>query len=224
MSETRQPPQADEEFNDGFERELKEMWQESTCAMPGAANEPTLKLAEWVARFDRKVFWQNFVEYVAVGIVLTRTGFDIASGDRPLVASLASIAAAVFIASCMWRKHRDTPRLHPEASANAYRDALLARLDRQIELARSVRYWYVLPAWLFLVVLFASRAVRMLANSAESRSIVPGVFFLTVEFLLATGICVLVIWVNEHYRVRKLREERAHVESVMVEGSEEGLA
>lgn len=221
MSDGRQPPRADGTFNDEFEQELMEMWQESTCPMPGGPRQNTLDLGAWVAKFDRRVFWRNFVEFVAVGVVLVRSGLDIAAGDRPLIAPLSGIAAAIFIALYIWRKHRDTPPLDPAANASTYRDALLNRLDRQIALARSVRYWYVLPAWLFLLVMFASRALRMSANRATSDSVFPGLFFLTIEFLLATGICVLVIWLNEHLRVSKLQKERQRVESIRVDSSEE---
>ncbi len=220
MSDSRQPPPAGEGFNDGFEQELMEMWQESTCPMPGDSSEQTLKLSAWVARFDRRVFLRNLVEYTAVAIVLVRSGFEIASGERPLIAPLTSIVAALFIASYIWRKHRETSPLNPEASARTYRDALLKRLDRQIELGRTVRYWYVLPVWLFFLVVFAYGAVRMLTNATESGTPFPGLFFQTVEFLLATGICVVVIWLNEHRNLRKLEKESERVEDIRIEGEE----
>src|SRR5687767_9940497 len=125
MSDTRQPPRPEEGFNDGFEEELMEMWQESTWPMPSGPGKDTLKLAAWVEKFDRRVFWRNFIEYVAVGIVLIRSAFEIAAGDRPLIAPLTSIAVCIFIASYLWRKHRDTPPLDPAATATAYRVALL---------------------------------------------------------------------------------------------------
>jgi hypothetical protein len=218
MSDTRQPTRPEEGFNDGFEQELMEMWQENTCPTPGSPGEYTPDFPAWVAKFDRKVFWQNFAEYAAVAIVLVRSVHEIDSGDRPLIAPLASITAAIFIGCYLWRKHRGTPSLDPMASAKTYRDALVDRLNRQIELARSVRYWYVLPVWCFFLVVFAGGTIRMLANPVESGSTF---LFLAIEFLLATAICVLLIWLNERYRVPKLQKEIERVKSIQIQGPEE---
>jgi hypothetical protein len=201
-------------MSEEFEKEWTEMWQESTCPMPGGPGQDTLRLAAWVKQVDRRVFRRNFIEYVAAGIVFIRSVMDIAAGDRPLIASLTSIAACVFIASYLWRKHRDTPPLDPASTATAYRTALLDRLDRQIRLARSVRYWYVLPVWVVFLVVFVWGAVGLFANGPEGAPAAMRFVFLTVEFLLATGVGVLVVWLNERYRLRKLLAERQQVEGI----------
>jgi hypothetical protein len=186
------------------EKEIKDMWQETNCPTPGGFDALVNQLAAGVERFDRKVFWQNLVEYGAMLIVLARSGFDIADGERPLIAPLTSIAATFFIGFYLWRKYRPLPALDPSATATAYRAALLTRLEREIRMARSVRYWYVLPAWTFFVVVFAAGVAR---NRSQA-------LFYGLEFLLASLFCAFIIWLNEHFRVRKLQADKDRVEAL----------
>jgi hypothetical protein len=215
MSESDGPPVI-HRFDD-FDKELIEMWQENTCPMPGAPSELARHLAGLVDKFDRRIFWRNFVEYGAGVVVLIRSGFDIAVGDRMFVAPLTSIAATIFIMTYIWRKHRHTKPLDPAADAAAYRSALLSRHDRQLRLARSVRYWYVLPAWIFFVVVLVTGFIRANAPQGNGSEFVFG---LIAEFLLASGLCAIVIWMNEKYAVRKLVEHRRRIEALITDAGE----
>jgi hypothetical protein len=205
MSDMQRPPD-NPIFDDSMDKEMIQMWQENTYPLPGNPSEITRNLALSLRQFDRRVFWRNTVEYLAAAIVLIRSFFDIASGERHLIAPLTSIGATLFVVTYVWRKHRDSKPPDPTADANVYRTALLGRLDRQIQLARSVRYWYVLPCWFFFLTVLASGVLKGLA-------FIP----LFAEFLLATALCVFVVWLNEKYGTRKLEAERKRINASVIE-------
>jgi hypothetical protein len=60
--------------------------------------------------------------------VLIRSFFDIASGDRLLIAPLTSIAVALFIGFNIWRRHRIAAPVDPTANVHEYRLALVIGL------------------------------------------------------------------------------------------------
>jgi len=211
---------SDPGFDGSLDKELITMWQE--CSTPGGASLPTRQLAGWVKSFDRRIFWWNFVEYAAAVIVLTRAGFEIAKGDRYLIAPLTGIAVVLFIVISIWWSHRHNHPPDPLADARSYRTALLARIDRQIRLTLRVRYWYVLPAWIYFLTVFVSGTVKVFNETPERISIGNAVLGLALAFLSATALCVIVVWLNERFGLRKLQEERKRVQSILTESTEEG--
>jgi hypothetical protein len=209
MSEIQRPSH-DLSFDDNFDKELIQMWQENTYPRPGNSREVRRQLLLSLKKLDRRIRWRNIVEYAAAAVVLIRSGFDIASGERLLIAPLTSIAAVLFIVTYIWRKNRNAQPVDPTADASAYRTAMLQRLDRQIQLARSVRYWYVLPCWIFFLMVLASGVLKGLALGP-----------LLAEFLLATGVCVVVVGLHEKYGARKLEAERDRVNAFSMESNNE---
>ena len=163
----------------------------------------------WARAFDRRIFWRNLVEYGAGVIVLARSGLEFISGERHWTVPLTSVVITMFVLGYIWQKHRRARPIDPDADAAEYRAALLARIDDQIALAISARYWYVLPVWIFFVVVFVAGAVRA-----------PNATRITqfgVEFLLATSVAVLIVWLNERYGVRGLQRTRQRVERLNAE-------
>ena len=102
-------------------------------------------------RFDSHILWRNFREYAAA---LAVVGFGVwrflAGDDRLQVGAI--VFGAAFVAGYLWFQHRRLPRLDPAATAHDYQAALLARIDRQIALLGSVRYWYLLPLYVPVLV------------------------------------------------------------------------
>ena len=157
-------------------------------------------IAKRVEKFDRRIFWRNMREYVAGGGLIAWFLWMLRyPGQRYL--SLAGILAVGFVMIYLWLSQRKKQPLDPSADVRSYQTALLERYDRQIELLRRVKYWYVAPlyAWMILV-LFT----------------VPSTNMKRLPYFIAfTAFSAVVIWLNEGYAVRKLRKARQDAESLM---------
>jgi len=197
-------------FDENFDKELIQMWQENTFPSSGSPSDLSRQLSGMVKKFDHRIRWRNIIEYSAGVVVLIRSMFEIAFGERLLFAPLTGIAAVLFVMTYMWKQHRTTQPLDPGANASTYRTALLQRLDRQIRLLRSVRYWYVLPCWIFFVSVVTSDVL-------QGRRFVPSM----MGFLSATALCVVVIRLNERVGLRKLEAERQRVLAIDTDSNEE---
>lgn len=194
-------------FDDNFRQELIQMWQDETYSKPADPGHVTRQFALSLKKLDGRILGRNIVEYGAAVIVIVRSLFEISSGERLLFVPLTSIAVAIFIGTYIWRRHRASKRPDPTADASAYRTALLDRLDGQLHLIRGVRYWYVLPCWIFFLAVLTSGVLK-------------GLPFLPLlgEFFFASALCVVVIWLNEKYGARRLAAERERVHNHQKEG------
>jgi hypothetical protein len=194
-----------EELDDKFDELLMDVWQHGVA--PDAEESDLKRQVEgWAQAFDRRIFWRNVIEYAAGVVVLVRSGLEFMSGERPWIVPLTSVVITFFIMAYLWQKHGKTRPVHPVANAAEFRAALLARIDEQIALTASVRYWYVLPVWMFFVVVFVTGAAR--APNATR------VLHFGLEFLAATAVAVAIVWLNERYGMRRLKETRLRVESL----------
>jgi hypothetical protein len=86
----------------------------------------------------------------------------------------------------------------------SYQAALLDRYDHQIRLLRRVKYWYVLPIYLWMLLVIVT---------------VPGRFpgGRITYFAIATLLAAFIVWLNEGYGVRKLRAARREAESLVAD-------
>jgi uncharacterized membrane protein YbaN (DUF454 family) len=180
-------------------KELIRMWQESTLPGPFDPSKLAREISGQVRTFDRRIFWRNFREYAAGFLFMGFMLLNVVHPERRLI-GFSGIAAVAFVMIYMWRSHRSTPQLDTTADARSYQAALLARYDRQIRLLRNVKYWYVLPlyAWMVLTV-FLTRA--------------PGARMTYLAVM--TAFAAFIVWLNEGYAVRKLREQRKKTESML---------
>jgi hypothetical protein len=198
-----------EEQDNGLDTLLMEAWQ---CGVTNEGSEQIdmkRQIERWAQAFDRRIFWRNLIEYGAGVVVLVRSGLEFASGERHWTIPLTSVVITFFILGYVWQKHRRARPVDPDANAGEYRAALLARIDDQIALTASARYWYVLPVWIFFVIVFITGALR---TPNATRILQFG-----VEFLLATAFAVLIVWLNERYGMRGLQKARQRVESLNTE-------
>jgi hypothetical protein len=198
-----------EEQDNGMDTLLMEVWQRGVTNEASEQIDMNRQIERWAQAFDRRIFWRNLIEYGAGVIVLLRSGLEFASGERHWTVPFTSVVITLFILGYLWQKHRRARPVDPDANAAEYRAALLARIDDQIALTASARYWYVLPVWIFFVVVFASGALR----TPNATRILQ--FF--VEFLLATSVALLIVWLNERYGMRGLQKARQRVESLNTE-------
>ena len=102
------------------------------------------------------------------------------------IGALVGIGSVGFVMAYLWWKHRGLQPLDPTADVIAYKTALLARVDDQIRLVRSVTYWYLLP--LFLPVLWqAARVWDKRPWAAVLSLAVVGAAFAFVRWLNVTA-------------------------------------
>jgi uncharacterized membrane protein YfcA len=185
--------------------ELVRLWQESLRPAPDPE-----RLARQVARltlrrFDRRISFRNAREYVAALAVVAFGAWRWAAGDDRLQAG-AVVVGAAFVAAYLWLQHRRLPRPDPAAPARAYQSALLFRIDRQIALLGSVRYWYLLP--LYVPVLL------QVARTWQAHQRVAAAVVLLVVTAAYAGLAYL----NERLAVGHLKAERARVVSLYEDG------
>jgi hypothetical protein len=198
-----------EEQDNGQDTLLIEVWQRGMSNHPKEPIDVKRQIAGWAQAFERRIFWRNLIEYGAGVVVLVRSALEFASGERHWAVPLTSVVITFFILGYLWQKHRKARPVDPDANATEYRAALLDRIDEQIALTASARYWYVLPAWVFFVVVFVAGAMR----APDARRITE----FGVEFLLASLVAVLIVWLNERYGMRRLQRTRQRVESLHTE-------
>jgi hypothetical protein len=189
------------------DRELFRLWQEMPPPSRSAdAAQLARELRHRTAKFDRRIFWRNFREYAAGAVMLL--WFVWLSFHPPLRAiAFAGIAAVSFVMAYLWLSHRGTMRLDPAVDVKSYQLALLARYDHQIRLLKRVKYWYVLPAYLWMLLVIVSVPSRF-----------PG--GRVAHFVIVTAFALFVVWLNEGYGVRKLRAERRNTESLIREADQ----
>ena len=153
-----------------------------------------------VWRFDQTLFWRNAREYAAgIALLVVFVGQLFMGDDR--VGALVGIASVGFVLGYLWWKHRGLHPLDPASDAIAYKAALLARVDDQIRLLRSVTYWYLLP--LSLPTLW--QAVGVWDKSPWAA---------VVSMAVVGALFTFLRWLNVTAGVGALLATRANVESM----------
>lgn len=181
--------------------DLVRLWQESLLPSPDPDRMARQLAGLALRRFDHGIFWRNAREYAAALGVVAFGVWRLLAGDDPWQAG-AIVGGASFVAGYLWLQHRRLPRLDPSATARDYQAMLLARIDRQIALLGSVRYWYLLPLYLPVFV--------QAAQAWEAGERTAAVVLLVVVTALYVGLA----YVNERLAVRLLQDERARVASL----------
>jgi hypothetical protein len=189
------------------EDDLIRCWQSTQPV--GPAPDParlTRAMASTVASFDRKIFRRNAAEYLGCAFLLVWSGLDLWNGDK--LAGI-SIGAVLFVMSYLWWNHRKQRVPDASADVRSYQAALLERFDRQIRLVSRVKYWYLLPLYVSVIVSASKTWLRRPAAALLGLAIVGAVF-------------VFIWWLNEVAGVRRLQQARARVAD-MFEGGKDGV-
>lgn len=181
--------------------ELMALWQESTRPAPDRTEIARLAGRAAMNRFDRAIRSRNLREYAAGFIVVAFFGWQLAHG-RFVGLDLAAIAAVLFVLGFLWSHHRNIAPLDPTARASDYQAAMLSRIDSQIRLLSSIRYWYLLPFYVPIVWVTVLVSRRSL--------VVAGLFF-----VLSTLLYAAIAWLNEKIGVRHLIRQRAQIEALL---------
>jgi hypothetical protein len=154
-------------------------------------------------RFDRTIRMRNWREGGAG--VLVAALFAVIAWNSPnalaRAGNLVVAASGLWVAFCIWRYGREAPPPAPDRSLADFQQALLREYDHQIRLLKNVKYWYLLPPYVGL--LLASAGIVM-ANTAKGW---PQLVAMAIYTALFGGVW----WANEVYGVRKLRRQRTRL-------------
>src|SRR4051794_34858584 len=142
--------------------ELRDLW----CSQPQQQRKGEDMLALVIERtrtLDRRVAARNALEIAASIIVLA--GFAFAAWHAPggiEKLGMAMVAASgAWIAWYVWRKGTGPATPDRNADLHSYENLLLDNYDHQIRLLKNVKYWYVMPPYIGLLVAWMGRAVRV---------------------------------------------------------------
>ena len=183
--------------------ELMQLWQQGVSSSPDGAEVARLAARASMRRFDRLIARRNLAEFLAAAGALAFLGWRIAIGHERIGNAL-SFASVTFVVAYLWWQHRQGMALDPAADAEAYRVALIAGLDRQVALLRTVWYWYLLPLYVPMV---------LQAVSVWERSRAAALVFMTVVTAVYVGLGLL----NSRAGVTRLLTERARLEALYQE-------
>jgi len=194
--------------------ELRELW----CSQPyerATKWEDLVKLVEKKTKqFDRAILVRNLLECAAALVVFVLfTSYAVRTSDALQRLGLIVVAAsAVWIIYFLLRYGRGSANADPSQDLSAYRRALLERYDRQIRLLKSVKYWYLLPPYVGLLI----GSAGVLLNHRRLGLIGWGDF---LGPALYTAFFAFVWWLNEVGGVARLRSERARLLSILNEAN-----
>jgi len=157
-------------------------------------------------QFDRTIRLRNWRECGA-GVLVTAIFAFIAWRSPNALAragNLVVAASGLWVAFCMLRYGREAPTATPDRSLADFQRALLRKYDYQIRLLKNVKYWYLLPPYVGL--LMASAGILM-ADAAKGRPGWPQL----IAVAIYTAVFGTVWWLNEGYALGKLRRQRARL-------------
>ncbi len=191
------------------EDELQKLWK-SQPPFGGVKGNEMLEIVEKkMQKFDRMIAIRNRVECIAataVVIFFTWTAFH-APNIVMKTGSLVVAGGAAWIIFYMLRYGKAKVTVDPSENLANYTQALVGRYDHQIRLLKSVKYWYLLPMYIGLLIMSLGIAMQT----------APAGIPVWVD-LIGPAICTIVFgiiwWLNEVPAVRRLRTERAQLLSI----------
>ena len=166
-------------------------------------------------RFDRTIKIRNTVECVAGALVTVLFGVGAFRSPNGLMraGNLVVAASGIWIIFYLLRYGRETRVPTPDQSLAGFRQALLRKYEQQIRLLKSVKYWYLLPAYVGLLLLSAG---IFSARAAEGK---PG-WTEWIAVAIYTAVFAGVWWLNEVPGVRWISEQRRRLLEAMSGGDE----
>lgn len=188
------------------EDELQRLWKSQPPCGSVKGDDMFKIVQRKMQKFDRMIAWRNRVECIAaaaVAIFFTWTAVH-APNFVMKAGCLVVAGGGVWIIYYMLRHGNVKATVDPSENLANYTQALLGRYDHQIRLLRSVKYWYLLPIYIGLLIMSLGIAIQ------TAQAGVPA----WVD-LIAPALCTVVFgiiwWLNEVPAVRRLRRERAQL-------------
>lgn len=189
--------------------ELRALWQSQAPDKKYERAEIMNMIQTRAQRFDRRVRNRNLRECIASGVVApVFFWFAWHAANRTEAAGELLVAASsLWVIFYLLRYGRS--QRGPDASQNltTYGRALVERFDQQIRLLSSVKYWYLLPFYVGLMVMSAG------GRHLNARIV-----------LLYTAVFLVLWYLNEVVSVRKLRQCRARTVAQLAQDGNAGGA
>ena len=191
--------------------ELRQLWQ-SDINEAIDQRELMRELERRTRNFDRMNRRRDFRDIVAMLVVaVVYFWFAVRAGT-----TFERVADLWLVVFCGWfilylRRYAKLSRKPvPEQTLDVYRQALVERYDGQIRLAKSVKYWFILPMWLGQMLYNVAYRV----NGGNN-------FKFGMVTIFVTAVNAFVWWLNEGLAVRYLDRKRREL-AVLV--GEEGVS
>lgn len=158
---------------------------------------------ERAEKFDRTIKARNWRECLGAAILTPLFAYIAWHSPNTLAraGNLVVSASGLWIAFCMLRYGREAPAPAPDRTLADYRQALLRKYDHQIRLLRNVKYWYLLPPYIGLLL---SSAGILEARAADGQPSWPE----WIAVAVYTALFASLWWLNEKYGIGKLTRER----------------
>jgi len=188
--------------------ELREIWSSQPLCGELKGEEIMEVVQRKIRHFDRAIALRNLLECiaaVAVAVFFVWSAFRMPNAVMK-TGSIVVAAGAVWIVYYLLRHGQAAPAADPSQDVVGYTRCLIERYDRQIRLLKSVKYWYLLPLYLGLLILSAGRLV-------DAKSGRLGWWGLG-EPAVISAVFAAVWWLNEVAGVGWLSKERARLLSI----------
>jgi hypothetical protein len=186
--------------------ELNELWCGQTTGPPMKGEDMLTIAMERANRFDRTIRLRNWRECGAGALV---TAIFAAMAWRSpnaltLAGNLVVAASGLWVVFYMLCYGRGAPLPATDRSLADFQQALLHQYDQQIRLLQKVKYWYLLPPYVGLLL---ASAGKIMARTAEGQPGWPE----SIAVAIYTAVFAIVWWLNGTYGVRNLRARRARL-------------
>jgi len=188
--------------------DLELLWQTLPVATDVKGEEMREIIMQKMSKFDRTIRRRNMGE--VTGALVGAIGFSyMASRQTYWVSRLGS---AIIMATFVWiiyyfLRHGSGPAdPNPDQNAAGYQRALIAKIDHQIRLVRSAKFWFLLPMYFGLLLLTAGDLIAHAAAGKLTWIDAVGPVFYTLVF-------AVIWWANDVYAAGKLLHLRTKLES-----------
>jgi len=192
---------------------LRNLWHAGPESGPGKGEQEMLALVmEKTRAFDRRIAVRNTIEVAASFLVFCMFGFF--AWKAPNLTTRIGMAivalSGVWISYYILRFGSGPKPLDPGMELSRYSDLLRENYDQQIQLLRRVKYWYLLPPYVGIVIgnlgvwLQLRTEGKPLAIQLASLVSLP---FVTLVFAA--------VWIlNEKYGVERLKRLKQELTAV----------
>ncbi len=187
--------------------ELHELWNSQPPRGRETKGQDLVVLIQKRMRhFDRIIAVRNLLECLAGGVVVVFFGwFGVRTHDALMrTGALVVAAGAAWVIYYVIRYGKAPVSADPSQSTLGYTGALIEHYDHQIRLLRSVKYWYLLPMYVGLLIISAGLFLqRTKTGNLGWRDLGVPAFY--------TAVFAAVWWLNEVVAVGRLRKERTRL-------------